>query len=101
MPGVSRGLHHHNTWEVIIVDNSSEGPGFTYFNEKWWMVDPGGTVFVPKGYPHAWSCGNNNVFKMLWIYGGTREEAGRCWEDDSKTSMVITPKEEILASRWT
>lgn len=98
--GTSFRLHYHNTWEIIIVDNSSEGPGYTNFNGKWWMVDPGAAVFIPKGYPHSWSCGNNNVFKMLWIYGGTREEAGRFWEDDNKTTMLITPEEERLAVRW-
>jgi quercetin dioxygenase-like cupin family protein len=56
-PGMSRILHHHNTWELIIVDDSSDGPGFAFFDGHWWRVEPGSAVFVPKGYPHAWSSG--------------------------------------------
>ena len=41
-PGLFRALHHHHTWELIIVDNSSEGPGYTFFDGQWWRVDPDG-----------------------------------------------------------
>ena len=99
-PGLFRALHHHHTWELIIVDNSSEGPGYTFFDGHWWRVDPGGAVFVPKGCSHAWSSGKNNGFKMLWVYGGTREEAGRVWEESFETARPITPEEERNAPRW-
>ena len=98
--GLFRALHHHHTWELIIIDNSSEGPGYTFFDGHWWRVDPASAVFVPKGCSHAWSSGKNNGFKMLWVYGGTREEAGRVWEESFETARPITPEEERNAPRW-
>ena len=98
--GLFRTLHHHYTWELIIIDNSSEGPGYTFFDGHWWRVDPGSAVFVPKGYSHAWSSGNNNGFKMLWVYGGTREEAGRVLEESFESAKPITLEEERNAPRW-
>lgn len=101
IPGVFRALHHHHIWELIIIDASSEGPGYTLFDKHWWRVDPGSAVFVPKGCSHAWSSGSNNGFKMLWVYGGTREEAGRVWEEPIENARAITPEEEKNAPRWT
>jgi hypothetical protein len=69
-PYYVRSLHRHNLWELIIIDGSSEGPGYVFFDGKWWRVLPGSGVFVPKGYAHSWSSGKNR-FKMLWVYGGT------------------------------
>ncbi len=48
-----RALHRHRTWELIILDNNSEGPGYVFFDKHWWRVLPGSGVFVPKGYSHA------------------------------------------------
>ena len=100
-PGLFRALHHHNTWELIILDSSSEGSGYTFFDGHWWRVDPGSAVFVPKGYPHAWSSDKNSGFKMLWVYGGTREEAGRIREEDGAVAKPITPGEARKVPRWT
>ena len=99
-PGAFRAFHHHNTWEITMVDSSSEGPGYIFFDSHWWRVDVGAVAFIPKGYPHAWSSGNNHGFKMLCIYGGTREEASRTWEENLETARPITPEEERVAHRW-
>jgi quercetin dioxygenase-like cupin family protein len=50
-PGLFRALHGHHTWELLLVDSSSEGPGYVYFDGRWWRVPPGAAVFVPKGSP--------------------------------------------------
>ncbi len=101
VPGLFRPLHHHHTWELIIIDNSSEGSGYTFFDGHWWRAEPGSGVFIPKGYPHAWSSGNDKGFKMLWVYGGSREEAGRIWDVELEGSHPITPEEERNALDWT
>ena len=101
VPGRAVKLHTHDTWEVIIIDGGSEGPGFVYFDGQWWRADPGSAVFVPKGLVHAWSAGNHNTFKMLWLYEGTLEEAGRTWVDETRPSHLISPEEEKTALKWT
>ena len=101
VPGWCIPLHHHHTWELIIIDNSSEGPGYTLFDGRWWRADPGSAVFIPKGCSHAWSSGNSKGFKMLWNYGGSRREAGRVWDTDTQTFQPITPEEERSALTWT
>jgi quercetin dioxygenase-like cupin family protein len=99
LPGMFRPLHGHYTWEVIIVGEKSDGPGYVRFDGRWWRVDPGASVFVPKGYTHAWSAGKKG-FKMLWVYGGTREEAGRIWKEKPEEARSITPEEEKNALVW-
>jgi quercetin dioxygenase-like cupin family protein len=101
VPGWFISPHSHYTWELIIVGASSEGPGYTFFDSHWWRVDPGGCLFVPKGYPHCWSAGNEKGFKMLWIYPAAHEEADRIWDGDPKTFRAITPEEERKALVWT
>ncbi len=101
VPGSFRTLHRHHTWELIIIDNISAGPGYIFFDSHWWRVDPGSGVFVPKGYPHAWSSGNSKGFKMLWVYGGSREQAGRIWDVRPEDGQGITPDEEKNALVWT
>jgi len=101
VPGRALALHHHHTWELIIVDPVSEGPGFTRFGGQWWRVDPGSAVFLPKGYPHAWSAGSEKSFLMLWVYAGSFQEAGREWHEDNSLSHAITPEEEKNALVWT
>ncbi len=101
VPGLFRSLHRHYTWELIIIDDSSEGPGYTFFDGHWWRADPGSSVFIPKGYSHAWSSGNDKGFKMLWVYGGSREEAGRIWDVKPEAGQPITPEEEKNALVWT
>ena len=32
VPGWFIALHSHETWELIIIDSSSEGPGYTFFD---------------------------------------------------------------------
>jgi hypothetical protein len=100
-PGLFRALHGHHTWELVIVDGGSDGPGYINFDGRWWRVDPGAAVFVPKGHPHAWSSGNTKGFRMLWVYGGAREEAGRIWYVNPEEGKAITPEEEINAPVWT
>ncbi len=100
-PGLFRPLHGHHTWELIIVDGASDGPGYVNFEGRWWRVDPGAAVFVPKGCPHAWSSGNTRGFRMLWVYGGAREEAGRIWYVKPEEGRAITPEEERNALLWT
>ncbi|MCL5807154.1 MAG: AraC family ligand binding domain-containing protein [Deltaproteobacteria bacterium] len=100
-PGLFRALHGHHTWELIIIDGSSAGPGYTYFDGRWWRVDPGASVFVPKKCPHAWSSGNTHGFRMLWIYGGSREESGRIWYVNPEEARGISPEEEKDALVWT
>jgi hypothetical protein len=101
VPGWFIALHHHHTWELIIIDGSSEGPGYTFFDGSWWRADPGCGVLLPKGYPHAWSSGNDKGFKMLWIYGGAHDEASRIYDTDPETFRPITPEEERKAPIWT
>jgi len=100
-PGRFVTLHHHHTWELIIIDSSSEGPGYTLFDGHWWRVDPGSGVFIPKGYPNAWSAGRDWGFKMLWVYGGSLEEAGRILDGDTQAFCAITPEEERNTLVWT
>jgi len=101
VPGWFIAIHHHRTWELIIIDNSSDGPGYTFFDECWWRADKGSGIFFPKGFPHAWSAGSMYGFKMLWIYGGSHEEAGRIYDIDPQTFQPITPEEERAALTWT
>jgi len=101
VPGWSVALHSHNTWELIIVGGESEGPGYVFFYDQWWRADPGSTLFVPKGFVHGWSAGNNNGFKMLWVYEGSVEQAGRNWVNDYRPSPLISPEEENDALVWT
>ena len=101
IPGWFIALHSHQTWELIIIDSSSEGPGYTFFDGHWWKADPGSAVFIPKTYPHAWSSGNKKGFKMLWIYAGSHQEAGRTYHLDPETFQPITPDEEEKAPTWT
>ena len=101
VPGWFIALHHHHTWELIIIDNSSEGSGYTFFDGRWWKADPGSGVFIPKGCPHAWSSGNTKGFKMLWVYGGASEEASRIYDIEPQTFQPITPEEEKNAPIWT
>ena len=101
IPGWFTALHHHHTWELIIIDSSSEGIGYIFFDGCWWRADPGSAVFVPKEYSHAWSAGNDKGFKMLWIYGGSYEEAGRISDVDAHTFRPIAPEEESSALIWT
>ncbi len=101
VPGWFLAPHHHHTWELIIVGDSSEGPGYTFFDSHWWRVDPGGCLFVPRGYTHCWSAGNEKGFKMLWIYPGSHEEAGRIYDGDPQTFKAITTEEEMYALVWT
>jgi len=99
-PGLCRALHGHHVWELVIVDGSSEGPGYIQFDGRWWRVDPGAAVFVPKKYPHAWSSGNSKGFRMLYLYGGSREEAGRIWYVPPDQGRCISPEEEKNAPIW-
>ncbi len=101
VPGWFLAPHHHHTWELIIVGDSSEGPGYTFFDSHWWRVDPGGCLFVPKGYTHCWSAGNEKGFKMLWIYPGSHEEAGRIYDGNPQNFKAITTEEEMNALVWT
>lgn len=101
VPGWFIALHSHETWELIIIDSSSEGPGYTFFDGHWWRADPGSAVLIPKTYPHAWSSGNKKGFKMLWVYGGAHQEAGRTYHVDPETFRPITPDEEGKALTWT
>src|ERR1039457_3775599 len=55
VPGWHVSLHHHNVWELILIDGGSAGAGFVMFGGRWWRAEPGSAVFVPKNYPHAWS----------------------------------------------
>ena len=100
VPGWSIPLHHHTTWELIIIDKSSAAPGYTFFNNRWWRAEPGCGVFIPMDYPHAWSCGNNKGFKMLWVYGDSAEKAGRIYDCDPASFQAITEEQEINASIW-
>jgi len=100
VPGWFIALHHHHTWELIIIDSSSAGPGYTFFEGHWWRAEPGSGVFIPRECPHAWSSGNIKGFKMLWIYGGSHEEAGRVYDADPETFQPITQQEEKNAFMW-
>jgi quercetin dioxygenase-like cupin family protein len=100
VPGWHIALHHHNTWELIIIDGSSAGPGYTFFDGRWWRADPGSGVFVPRGYPHAWSCGNSKGFKMLWVYGDSATKAGRAYDTDPDSFRAITEEQEDGAGIW-
>ncbi len=97
VPGWFIALHHHHTWELILIDSSSAGPGYIFFGGQWWRAEPGSAVFIPKGFPHAWSSGNDKGFKMLWIYEGSHEEAGRLYDVDPQTFRPITQEEEKTA----
>lgn len=99
--GSFRPLHGHRTWELIVVDSLSEGPGFIHFDGRWWRVDPGAAVFIPGGSVHGWSAGNATGFRMVWFYGGTREEAGRIWHGNPEEARGISPGEERNAPLWT
>ena len=101
VPGLFRPLHGHHTWELVIVDGSSEGPGYIFFDGCWWRVDSGAAVFVPKRCPHAWSSGNTRGFRMLYVYGGSKEEAGRIWYGKPEEGRCISPEEEANAPAWT
>ena len=96
-PGVYIPLHHHHTWELIVIDSISEGPGYIFFDNEWWRSDPGTAVFIPSEYPNAWSAGKKS-FRMLWIYGGCLEEAGRVLDIGTRTNRAITLEEEAIAS---
>jgi len=100
VPGWCIPLHHHTTWELIIIDKSSEAPGYTFFNDRWWRADPGSGVFIPKGYAHGWSSGNSKGFRMLWIYGDSAEKAGRIYDTDPDLFHPITSEDEKNASIW-
>jgi hypothetical protein len=100
-PGLFRALHGHHLWELVIVDGGSDGPGYVNFAGCWWRADPGAAVFVPARCPHAWSSGNARGFRMLWVYGGAREEAGRIWYGNPEEGKAITPEEEARALVWT
>jgi hypothetical protein len=100
-PGLFRPLHGHHTWELVVVDGSSEGPGYIFFDGRWWRVDLGAAVFVPAKQPHAWSSGNTRGFRMLYLYGGSKEEAGRIWYGNPEEAKCISPKEEANAPAWT
>ena len=100
VPGLVRATHHHDVWELIIIDSSSPGPGYVFFDEHWWRTNPGAAVFIPAGYAHAWSAGNNWGFKMLWIYGGTRDEAGRHYHVEPDSYQAITAEEEKGTAVW-
>jgi len=95
--GLSIPLHHHHTWEIIVIDYISEGPGYIFFDREWWRSDPGTAVFIPSEYPNAWSAGKRS-FRMLWIYGGCLEETGRVLDIDTRANQAITPEEEVFAS---
>lgn len=101
LPGRCRALHGHYTWELVIVDGSSEGAGYIFFDERWWRVNPGAAVFVPPKYPHSWSSGNCKGFRMFYVYGGSKEEAGRIWHVPPDQGVCITPEEENNAPVWT
>ena len=100
VPGWRIPLHHHTTWELIIIDKSSAAPGYTLFDGRWWTAEPGCGVFLPRGYPHAWSCGNSKGFKMLWVYGDSAEKAGRIYDCDPASFQAITEEQEMNASIW-
>jgi quercetin dioxygenase-like cupin family protein len=100
IPGWFIALHHHYTWELIIIDCSSAGPGYTLFNGCWWRAEPGSAVFIPKGFSHAWSSGNDKGFKMLWVYGGSHEEADRLYDVDPQIFQPISQEEERSVFAW-
>lgn len=100
VPGWRIPLHHHTTWELIIIDKSSAAPGYTLFDGRWWRAEPGCGVFLPKGFPHAWSCANSKGFKMLWVYGDSAEKAGRIYDCDPAKFQAITEEQERNASIW-
>ena len=100
IPGWYIPVHHHNTWELIIIDASSPYSGFVWFDGLWWRAEPGSSVFVPRGFPHAWSSGNSKGFKMLWVYGGAHEEAGRVFDGNPDAFKPISRKEEKAAAKW-
>jgi hypothetical protein len=100
VPGWSIPLHHHTTWELIIIDKSSADSGYTFFDGRWWRAEPGCGVFLPKGCPHAWSCGNSKGFKMLWVYGDSAKKAGRIYDCDPASFQGITEEQERNAGIW-
>ncbi len=38
---------------------------------------------------------------MLWVYGGSREEAGRIWHVKARGGKGVSPEEEKDALVWT
>ncbi len=100
MPGWRIPLHHHTTWELIIIDKSSAAPGYTFFDDCWWKAEPGCGVFLPMGHPHAWSCGNSKGFKMLWVYGDSAEKAGRVYDCEPASFQAITEEQESNSIIW-
>ena len=56
-------------WKPMVDDGVvTFSPAFKIL--RWWRVDPGAAVFVPKGNAHSWSSGNTTGLSMIWIYGG-------------------------------
>ena len=100
VPGWRIPLHHHTTWELIIIDKSSAAPGYTFFNGRWWRAEPGCGVFLPMGHPHAWSCSNGKGFKMLWVYGDSAEKAGRVYDCEPASFQAITEEQEKNSIIW-
>jgi quercetin dioxygenase-like cupin family protein len=100
IPGWHIAPHRHDIWELIIIDKSSPQAGFVFLDGRWWRAEPGSAVFVPRNYPHAWSSSNDGGFKMLGVYGGSIEEAGRRYDVDPKKFLGITREEERQAALW-
>jgi len=101
VPGWFIPIHHHRTWELIIIGQDSASPGYTFFTGQWWQADPGSGIFFPQDCPHAWSAGPVGGFQMLWIYGGAHEEAGRLYDGDPQAFQPITSEEAHAARAWT
>ena len=99
--GAFRPLHHHHVWEISIIDRSSEGPAYILLDGQWWRADPGSVVFIPEGYPHAWSTGSSKGFRVMWFLGGSVAEGSRVLDTDPETFQPITPEEEQSTSTWT
>ena len=99
-PGMFIAPHRHHTWELILVGPGSASAGYVWAQEQWWKAPPGSHVFLPKGMVHAWSCGNQAGFVMLWIYGGSREEAGRIYVGDPEAFRPITAEQQREARIW-
>jgi quercetin dioxygenase-like cupin family protein len=97
LPGMFRPLHGHYTWEVIIVGDKSDGPGYVRFDGRWWRVDPGASVFVPKGYTHAWSAGKKARGKRRGASGKrSRKKPGASPPKKRKTPLSGTPRQRRL-----
>jgi len=100
VPGWYIAPHHHDIWELIIIDRSSPAAGFVYLDSRWWRAEPGSAVFIPRGVIHAWCSGNDQGFLMLGIYSGSTEEAGRHYDVDPRKFRAITREEERQAALW-